>query len=377
MKKRFNSMIAAGKIPGFRQFLFCSLMLLACMACSTEPLVTENPGPDPTNLYFPEPQRFADWETVSPESLGWDSQQQNLLETFLETNDTKAFIILKDGKIAMERYFGTFTRDSLWYWASAGKTLTAYTVGLAREEGLLNLEDPTSAYLGPGWTSAPSEKELNISIRNQLSMTSGLDELSFDCVLPECLNFTADAGSRWAYHNGPYTLLQDVVSNAAGMGFSEYFNNRLRNKIGMDGFWISSNGSNSIYYSTPRSMARFGLLVLNNGSWGDLTVMSDASYHSAMLQPSQDLNKAYGYLWWLNGKQSYMAPASQIVFPGKLIPEAPSDLVAGLGKNDQKLYIVPSQKLVIVRMGQDSGENLLGPSSFDNQLWQQLGAFIK
>lgn len=370
-------MIAAGKIFGFRQYLFCSFILLASLACSTEPLDTEDPGPDSINLYFPEPQRFADWETVSPESLGWDSQQQNLLETFLETNNTKAFIILKDGKIAMERYFGTFTKDSLWYWASAGKTLTAYTVGLAREEGLLNLEDPTSDYLGPGWTAAPAEKELKISIRNQLSMTSGLDELSFDCVLPECLNFTADAGSRWAYHNGPYTLLQAVVSNASGMGFSEYFNNRLRNKIGMDGFWISSNGSNSIYYSTARSMARFGLLVLNNGSWGDLTVMGDASYHSAMLQPSQDLNKAYGYLWWLNGKQSYMAPASQIVFPGKLIPEAPSDLVAGLGKNDQKLYIVPSQKLVVVRMGEDSGENLLGPSSFDNQLWQQLGAFIK
>ena len=141
----------------------------------------------------------------------------------------------------------------------------------------------------------------------------------------------------------------------------------------MDGFWISSNGSNSIYYSTARSMARFGLLVLNNGKWGALPVMADA----AMLKSSQELNKSYGYLWWLNGRQSYMAPASQVVFPGKLIPEAPDDLVAGLGKNDQKLYIVPSQKLVIVRMGQDSGENLLGPSSFDNQLWEHLSAFLR
>ena len=60
--------------------------------------------------------------------------------------------MLKDGKIAIEKYFGTFTKDSLWYWASAGKTLTAFLVGQAQENGLLSISDSTSKYLGSGWT---------------------------------------------------------------------------------------------------------------------------------------------------------------------------------------------------------------------------------
>ncbi|MEL6975629.1 MAG: serine hydrolase, partial [Bacteroidota bacterium] len=58
------------------------------------------------------------------------------------------------------------------------------------------------------------------------------------------------------------------------------------------------------------------------------------------------------------------------------VPNAPADLYAGLGKNDQKLYIVPSSGLVVVRMGEDSGADLLGPSSFDNDLWGRLSAYI-
>ena len=95
-----------------------------------------------------------------------------------------------------------------------------------------------------------------------------------------------------------------------------------------------------------------------------------------MKNTSQNMNQAYGYLWWLNGKSSYRAPGLHTEFQGELIPNAPSDTYAGLGKNDQKLYIVPSQGLVIVRMGDDAGENLLGPSSFDNALWEKLNDFI-
>ncbi len=65
--------------------------------------------------------------------------------------------MLKDGKIVLERYFGetiagtgSFNRDSQWYWASAGKTLTGFIVGKAQEENLLTLDQPTSRYLGVG-----------------------------------------------------------------------------------------------------------------------------------------------------------------------------------------------------------------------------------
>ncbi|MEO9511214.1 MAG: serine hydrolase [Flavobacteriaceae bacterium] len=327
------------------------------------------------DLYFP-PSQSVEWETISIAELEWNASAEQEVFDFLAEKNTKAFIILKDGKIVLEWYFDDHTQNTSWYWASAGKTLTSFTVGLAQEEGFLEINDKTSDFLGEGWTSTPLEKENLITIRHQLSMTSGMEDAEFDCVTPECLTYVADAGSRWAYHNGPYTLLQSVVSNATDMEWKDYFNTKLRDKIGMDGFWLTTSGTNNVFFSTARSMARFGLLNLNNGSWDGETILGDTEYLSNMKNTSQNLNNSYGYLWWLNGKESYRAPSLQLEFAGELISNAPADLYAGLGKNDQKLFIVPSQNLVIVRMGEDAGEGLLGPSSFDNELWEKLNAYF-
>lgn len=325
-------------------------------------------------MYFPE-IGSTEWKTIAPGELGWATDAVPPLYELLEEKKTRAFIILKDGKIALEQYFGTFTKDSLWYWASAGKTLTAYTVGIAQQEGYLDLTDKTSDYLGNGWTGAAPEKEALITLWHQLTMTSWLDDLSFDCVTPDCLEYKADAGTRWAYHNGPYILLEKVVEDASSGSYSAYFNSRLRDRIGMNGFWLSTNGLNNVYFSNARSMARFGLLALNGGQWEDSAILADENYELAMKSTSQELNPAYGYLWCLNGKDRYKVPGLQLEFNGPLIPQVPSDTYAGLGKNDQKLYVVPSEGLVVVRMG-DAGGNLFGPTEFDLELWEHLNALI-
>lgn len=357
---------------------FILIAAVLCCSCSSESSHGDNEGidlPSPSNLYFP-PSQSPEWETIEASTLGWDSAAEQDLFDFLDEKQTKAFIILKDGKIVVEWYFDDHTQNTSWYWASAGKTLTAFTVGIAQEENHLDIQDKTSAYLSEGWTSTPLEKENLITIWHQLTMTSGMNALFFDCVTPDCLSYVADAGSRWAYHNGPYTLLQKVVSNATEMEWTDYFNAQLRDKIGMDGFWLSTNNLNNVFFSTARSMARFGLLNLNNGVWNNEVILGDSNYQNAMKNTSQNLNKSYGYLWWLNGKSSYRAPSSQNEFQGELIPNAPADMYAGLGRDDQKLYIIHSEGLVIVRMGEDAGENLLGPSSFDNLLWEKISDFI-
>ncbi len=355
-----------------RYLLF--LIAICTIGCSSDPA----PGDDvetPTTIYYP-PIGSDTWELVSPTDLGWDTTAQQELHSFLEASDTKAFIVLHKGRIAIEYYFGSFTADSLWYWASAGKTLTAFTLGLAKEDGFLDLNDKTADYLGEGWTGADSGKESLITVWHQLTMTTGLNDLNFDCVTPDCLEYLADAGTRWAYHNGPYTLLQEVIGTAANRSYTAYFNTNLRDPIGMDGFWLSTNGLNSVYFSKARSMARFGLLNLYDGVWDGTTILGDVQYLAAMKNSSQDLNPSYGYLWWLNGQESYRAPGLQFSFNGPLIPNAPADTYAGLGKNDQKLYLVPGKELVIVRMGEDSGDNTLGPSSFDNLLWEKINRVI-
>ena len=350
-------------------------LLLAIQFIGCKKTIKE-PNPSSTN-YFP-PTNSAKWETASPASLQWDEAALSSLFTFLEQNNTKAFIILKDGRIAAERYFGTFTVHSNWYWASAGKTLTAFLVGIAQAEGHLSINDKTSKYLGAGWTSLKLEKEANITIRHQLTMTTGLDDTGgdVDCTLPECLQYKADVGTRWAYHNAPYTLLEKVVEAATGITYNQYFQQKVSTQIGMDGLWVKT-GFNNVFFSTARSMARFGLLLLNEGKWNETTILSDIDYLNSQTQSSQTLNPSYGYLTWLNGKSSYRLPQTQLAFNGPLIPNAPPDTYAALGKNDQKIYVVPSQKLVVIRMGESAGNIQLATSSFDNELWGKLNEVMK
>ena len=356
-------------------FLFGLIFLISCTNDTSDSegqIMTLNPVN--AEIYFP-PINSDEWQTVSPMDLEWDIDAEEELRDLLSETGTKAFIILKNGEIAVEWYFDDHDQDKNWLWASAGKTLTCFTVGIAQNEGALNINNKTSDYLGNGWTSLEEEQEDLITVLNQLTMTNGMNSVEFTCTNPKCLTYITDAGTAWSYHNGPYTLLQSVVSNATNTTWASYFNENLRDKIGMNGFWAPL-GSNNIYFSTARSMARFGLLNLNDGIWEENTILDDAAFVSTMKNTSQDLNPSYGYLWWLNGKGSYIGTGGQDVFNEDLIPNAPDDLYAGLGANDQKLYIIPSQELVIVRMGEDAGESQLGTSSFDNDLWEKINDFI-
>lgn len=352
-------------------------LLTFFIACSSESS-DEIDITDPINeegLYFP-PLNSSAWETTSFTELEWSETALNDLKVFLEDSDTESFIILKDGKIVVEEYFNGANSTTLNPWFSAGKTLTAFTVGLAQQDGYLSITDKTSDYLGEGWTDMLIEKENLISIWHQLTMTSGGDYSisNTNCTDPLCLEYLNDAGSFWFYHNAFYTLLQPVLDSAIPQGFEAYFQSEIKNKIGLGGLWFQS-GYNSFYFSNARDMARFGLLNLNRGNWNGTQLLNE-TYFDEMTNTSQEINKGYGYLWWLNGKESYRAPASTQLFTGSLIPSAPNDLIAGLGANDQKLYIVPSQNLVIIRMGDSGGTNLLGPSGYDHLLWEKINAVI-
>lgn len=321
--------------------------------------------------YFPS-NNSNQWDTISPKSMGWCEDRIDSLYKMLEDNDTKAFIVLKDGKIVLEKYFKSFTRDSNWYWASAGKTLTGVCVGIANQEGLLQLSDKSSKYLGVGWTSMSIPQEDKVTIRHQLTMTTGLDEAGvyFDCTSPSCLKYKSDAGTRWAYHNSPYTLLDSVIESSTGMSLNSFVDLKIKSIIGMNGLYIKS-GFNNVYYSTPRSAARFGLLMLHKGNWNGTQILKDSHYFNSMTNSSQALNLAYGYLTWLNGKSSYILPNTQTIFQGSLFPDAPWDMYAALGKNGQFINVVPSQNLVLIRMGNIPNSTNV-PADFNNEIWKQM-----
>jgi CubicO group peptidase (beta-lactamase class C family) len=326
------------------------------------------------NLYFP-PLVGNTWETSSPTSLNWDINSLNSLDSFLAVTQTKGAIILKDGKIVFEKYYGTFTKDSNWYWASAGKSLTSVLVGIAQQNGFLSINDTSQRYLGVGFTSMTNAQEQKIKILHQLSMTSGLDDgvADKDCYNPSCLKYKAEPGTRWAYHNAPYTILDKVIDAATGLTINEFALANIKSKTGMDGIYFKTPGTfNNIFYSKARSMARFGLLMLNKGYWNSTAVLSDSNYYNAMISSSQNINPSYGYLWWLNGKSKFMAPGLQISFNGPLFPNAPMDMYSALGKNGQFIFVVPSMNLVAIRIGNaplDYGDVAI---TYGDDMWKYL-----
>ncbi len=362
-----------------KRIFLSAITLLTIASCSSESETSGGSTPiTPTeSMYFPPiSSGNTTWETRSISDLGWHANAVQPLLDYLEQKHSKSFIVLVNGRIVMENYFNGHTANSYWYWASAGKTLTSTITGIAQQEGLLNINNKVSDYLGNGWTSTPLAKENLIKCKNLLTMTSGLDDASNgDCVTPACLTYLADSGTRWAYDN-VYVKLQDVVATVAQTSFSNYFNSRLRDKIGMNGIWTNTSDGLSVYSSNSRSMARFGLLILNKGKWDNQQILNE-SYWNEATTPSQNINLAYGYLWWLNGKSSYHLPQSQYQFSGSIIPSAPSDMYMALGKNDQKIYIIPSKKMVIIRMGDAADGSNMALSDFDEVLWQKIKALYE
>lgn len=354
--------------------ILSSLLVIICVsACSSEQKTT-TPIPVLTEkMYFP-PLTGNTWETKTIASLNWNQSAVQPLLDYLGLKHSKGFIILVNGRIVIENYFNGHSAAAPWYWASAGKTLTSTVTGIAQQEGLLNIDNKVSQYIGAGWTSETPAKENLITCKNLLTMTSGLNDALGDNVAAANLQYKADAGTRWAYHN-VYVKLQDVIAAASGQAWPVYFNSKLRDPIGMTGNWIAS-GDNIVYWSTTRSMARFGLLALNKGKWDTQQIINE-NYFNAATNTSQTINQSYGYLWWLNGKTSYHLPQTQVQFPGSIIPSGANDMFMALGKNDQKIYVIPAKKMVVIRMGDAADAETMALSDFDNVLWQKINALYQ
>jgi CubicO group peptidase (beta-lactamase class C family) len=124
------------------------------------------------------------------------------------------------------------------------------------------------------------------------------------------------------------------------------------------------------FSTTARELARFGLMIQAGGRWERRTILADTGYLTQMLSPSQSLNPAYGFLWWLNGQEVSLASNARATRqPGPLVPAAPADLVAMQGALDRKLYLVPSLGLVVARLG-DAGA--ADGESFNDAFWEAL-----
>lgn len=373
---RVNSTHAHSPMKVCRRLFTCFAWLMAAFAARA--------ATPAASLYFP--PATGKWESVSPAAVGWDSDRLNAALELAGKNHASGVVILHRGKILAERYWsleekagtagnGRTYRELVRGHDAAGhviedvasvqKSVASLLVGIARHQGLLQLDDPVSKHLGAGWSKASPEQEGAITLQHLVTMTSGLkDDLTFE----------APAGTRWRYNSAAYAQTMRVVATVAKKSPNDLTRSWLTGRIGMsDTSWMERTLPGEVAVNplglatTARDLARFGLLVLADGRWKDQTVIEDRDYLHAALRPSQKLNPSYGYLWWLNGQSEVARGAGQST-KGPLIPSAPPDLVAALGAVDRKLYVVPSLGLVVTRLGFNTAP------TFQDEFWKLLMA---
>ena len=125
---------------------------------------------------------------------------------------------------------------------------------------------------------------------------------------------------------------------------------------------------------SARDAARFGLLILRKGDWQGKSVVSSRWLQTATRPWDPEVHDSYGLLWWLNGGENHYLPLRARKFRGSIFPSCPADAFAALGKDDQKIYVVPSLDLVVVRLGEAADSSSPALSRFDDQL---LGRICK
>jgi len=277
---------------------------------------------------------------------------------------TTAVVIVQDGRLVAERYapgYGPQTPMLSW---SMAKSVTATLVGIMVGDGRLALHARAPV---PEW-SAPTDPRHAITLDQLLRMSSGLafDE-HYGAVndVSRMLFTKSDTGAfaasspleappdtSWSYSSGTANVVARMLRDAFGGDLAalvSYANERLFDPVGMTSAFIEPDASgtpigSSFAFMTARDWARLGELHRRDGVWNGQRILPAGWVRYVTTPTPAAPNGQYGAFWWLNAG----APEdrSRHMWPG-----VPTDAYAATGHSGQYVVVVPSAKLVVVRLG--------------------------
>jgi CubicO group peptidase (beta-lactamase class C family) len=310
------------------------------------------------------PYPVPDWSVGTPAEHGMDPVKLEAAAAVAEQEGSYCLLVLRHGVLISEQYWkghDKTTPEKSW---SIAKSYTSALVGIALDRGDIQSLDQSVADYVPEWKGTEREA---ITIKHLLSMTSGLkwdafqDYVSMVVLSQDHTKFAVDLaldkepGTTWTYHNGAVQVFERVFRNATGETIEMYAQKYLWSKLGTTASWAHDPAGNPTAYASVlascRDHARMGYLYLHGGQWaGEQVISSD--WIKSTLTPSQPLNRAYGYLWWLNGETPAI-DAMMAAWPDRMVPFAPADLFAMRGFGNQFVDVIPSLDLMVVRFGPD------------------------
>lgn len=178
-------------------------------------------------------------------------------------------------------------------------------------------------------------------------------------------------GTVWAYNNSAIQALEAVLERATGQPVGDFARENLFGPIGMTSRIARDSAGNALTFMGTRAscsdLARFGYLMLRQGVWENEQIVSEEWVDEAT-SPSQSLNSIYGYLWWLNSHGPRLADQTdgEVVDDGsRWWPHAPDDAFAALGLGGQIVLVIPSEDLVVTRIGPYRWSQQEGPADPD------------
>lgn len=323
-------------------------------------------------------QAVAGVTTVPPLARGSRTEiPQAALQTamdFAQAQNSVALLVIHQDQLVLEQYWQGHPEDGLVNSMSMVKTLLALLMGIAIEEGRIqSLQDPVSTYI-PEWANDPRGA---ITLADLLYMQSGLendnriDTIRSDLVqlyMGSNANKTAlnvprqgPPGEVYDYNNINSQVLSIVLERATGETFGTYLSNRLWQPLqNSPGFlWMDRPGGHAkpfcCFFATAQDWARVGQMLLHQGRV-DNTQVVPADWIQLMLEPSP-LEPTFGLHIWLKARTTAYPQVNQ----ASTAPFTAADTFYLDGRHHQRVYVIPSHDLVIVRIGED-------PPSWDDSV---------
>jgi hypothetical protein len=282
------------------------------------------------------------------------------LYDYMALNRVSGLLILKDGKIALERYDLGFTERSRWYSASLVKSISSTLVAAAIKDGYIkSLDDSVTKYI-PELVGSVYEV---VSIKNLLQMASGVKwdetytnpasdrrrmldaQLAGDHAkileIMKTLPRAGQPGTIWNYSTGETQIVSELIHAAVKKSVADYLSERIWTKFGMESdalWWLDSANGQEIggggFNATLRDYGRFALFFMNGGIANGEKILPDgwmAEAGSSKVVGGKTLG--YGYMWWIPDA------AANPVHAGAFM---------GRGIFGQSMYVNPKEKVVVV-----------------------------
>jgi len=368
INKSVTSTVAgmAEKKAIYREGLGCTLvneLSEAAIRQQPAPVILKAPAQTDT-AYWPLGNKAAGY---IPANIDFARLSKLCKQEVLKTNtkgqqEARALLVVYDGRLISENYAPGFNKNSKMLGWSMAKSITSAMIGLLVKEGRLAVAQPAPV---PEWAAAGDERK-NITLENLLQQTSGLD---FEENYNKSSNATimlfnkADMGAYTAarplkdkpgrsfyYSSGNSNILSRIIRQTVGdNSYHSFMYDSLFYKLGMYNTVMEPDAGgtmvgSSYVFATAQDWARFGLLYYNNGAVNGQQLFTTDWVKKTVTPSAADQLQQYGYQFWLNGIDKKMP--SQRKFSA-----APADMFYADGYAGQYVFIIPSKKLVIVRLG--------------------------